>query len=898
MNQNHKNLCVFDTVVESSLREFDIDTMKGKIEVITEGVFHFSASKVMDATFSSSNALINAALESIDNVSANYDEVLNFFKNTETAKSLSMTIPLLNPADVEKIRPSYFENLMMDFKSVVGKIVEGKMDKIELQSKWLSVKYFNNYLLRLVKCDQSLLDDYNVNRPNVDIYKKRAKSNQINIDSAVAFLNKLPDNVKTLKSIIDKYNQQLNLIGETIDNCSSTLSRLSSDGSISAGIVKTVNLYYYNFVTRLIRLIKIVSFIISYKANCYSLNLSSYARVYTMVGSFRKTYETVNESAFDRICDDTSKADIESLLHGDNSFYALSANRVSEAINRLMVRNGVSSLKKIKDEDELRRTDYNYSLVPYKNASIVFKNINHSLEIVRDGLTSDTPFDVIISGAKLDKPLMESYGEIINKIADVTYYTSAIEKAEDNSSLIEIIDRAITEVNDYGELTKMVINEVCNTYENMVNLARDITYRQELFATDNITLREMLDYFKDVDVQYNKLVSTLAYTLSLRLNRFENIISEYAYLYEEKQPSQTVMLDNNDYEALTMEFTEATDKKFDEFYMESLMYEYTYLRALNESGIRMVFEADENDASLKNRVGELLGKIKDFFGGKIKAFTDKAENESNKNLEFIKANKEYLLNRDYTGSEVKVLPYENISLSTIKSNVSGFTSKINSLNVNTLSSLNTEDSIYEHFYDFVRKDDNSSAKQKVYDYFKCGDSKLELKSYKNDALKEHVKKMIQYVEDYYNGDGKAIRDELKRIGDSTENKLNNLANMLSTQKTTNESVMTEADSGTQGNDQSNNTNKTSSKPEINDVKNKNTDATVKDNGQSKNIADNRFNQLKWISDSSQYLTSAVSNGIRDRVYDYLKILNGLKSSSNNTSDNNTNNQTEDNQESK
>lgn len=900
MDQRHRTLCAFESAINSILREFDIDTMRTKIDAYTESTIDLFKTDVLDSACSSSCNLINSAMETNSILYSNFEDVYNFYKNSEAANSLTSNVFWLNPKDVEKIRPAYFGNIIVDIRSAIDKVINGTISVEELQVKWLNHQYFDNYLLRIVKCNPSLLDEYNKNKINTDIYKKRTTTITLRRDIALNFLDAYDDEIAKLKTVASEYKNQLSNIQEEFRILVLTLNRLSNEDKIDSVKIKMLSLFMYTYLSRLVKLIKTVSFLISYKANTLGNNFSELVRVYTSNNTFRSTANTLSESAFSYIDKEESKSNVDSLLNGDNSFYTLLANKAAQSIRCLIKKNGVSPLQNVKDEKELHRSTYEYSLIPYKNASIVFKNINHSLELVRSGLLTDDPMDKIIDAARLNEPLKTYYGEYIDKVSDLTFYTSTINRTEDKLDLIDLVDTAITEVNDYNELTKMVVEEIRISYSNLTTLINDIQYRQELFNTDSITLKEVKEYLEYVENQFIKMVSQLSFKLSLRLNKLEELISKYTYLYEDKSFPNIVMLDNNDYEEMTYEFTESVNNKLDMLYMESLMYEYEYVKNLYGANVSVVFEADENNTentSIKDRIDKLFKTIRNFFGDKIKGFIEKADNESNKNLAFINNNKEYLLNRDYTGSSVKVLPYENISISTIKSNVNGFISKLNGITPQSLASLASEGDVYKHFYDFLGTGTNKPEKQKVYDYFKTGNAKVELKEYKNGALKEHVANMIQYVEDYYKGDGKAIRESLKKIGDITEQKLSNLSNNI--QSTMNESAMfIEADDNNTGNNGTNNNNtntneqpkeeKQSTKPEVTDVKNSKKDATVKDKTDEgiKNTGNNKFNQLKWISDCSQYFTSAVSNAIRDRVYDYLKILNGLKGGTQNTEENN------------
>ena len=124
--------------------------------------------------------------------------------------------------------------------------------------------------------------------------------------------------------------------------------------------------------------------------------------------------------------------------------------------------------------------------------------------------------------------------------------------------------------------------------------------------------------------------------------------------------------------------------------------------------------------------------------------------------------------------------------------------------------------------------------------------------------------MIEYSENYYNSYAENIAQALETLGKTTEDKISQLTVIT-------ESVMLEAPSDTKT-------------------------VTIKADG-GKTNGNPTITKAQWLSALTQEYSGIVLNSIRDRNFDYLKVLSGLVPK--NAKQNNTeNNKDQNNQEQK
>lgn len=173
-------------------------------------------------------------------------------------------------------------------------------------------------------------------------------------------------------------------------------------------------------------------------------------------------------------------------------------------------------------------------------------------------------------------------------------------------------------------------------------------------------------------------------------------------------------------------------------------------------------DGEENSGDSGKIVDKLLATIK-----KVKEFLEKIATDKikEKNLKFLADNKTFLLTRNYTNTSVEVYPYTDNyrHIDVVRSAIE----KAVSISEGTLKSSD-ESGIRNALFPGVSfpSDNEGTIQDQLVRAFKVGEKKLEHVTISDGQVKDHVVKMVEFLEYHYNkfeNDVGALEENVKKL---------------------------------------------------------------------------------------------------------------------------------------
>lgn len=873
------------------MNQFDIDSFKRNCRATMEGVFSGQSitSSIVSATLDKYDRYINQSLETLQNVSVDKDKMEEFFSKTYNSPLLNempLTTPVSDISKVEKIRPQYLEQISTDMVNVINRIFKGTIDKTEIK------KYCDSdYATRIKR--QSVKTTLPISQKPSDMIKTSRTIVQINNEflstTLLPFLRSLPQLIKEMEVTAMNTLGLINSVMGQLNDYVKTAEDLKTEKNLSADECRKLDYYLYNITRIAFDCCSYISCMLIHRITSITFNVVSYNELYTKILNYfpegeRVIHESVMDGSFKDIDDGIV---VQHILNGDPSTLL----EICNAIIRKQ-RSDLAYLTGIEIGDDLHSKideeleDYTYDMAPYHNFIQMVKQISESLDILSTNAKDpEMIFDDILKKSGLESSLSIRFKEIIPTISNVENYHTTLAKSNDTETIQDAAMTALKELQDFNghveTITQMIMSVNYKIRDMKVSLRDNINSEYK----NQKTLDELTKFMEDFEVDYRQFILTGVHALLSRLEGLRHVLDEVDHDLiddgnKDVQFSQIENLkDENDY------YEEAEDNimDIDEMVMqhtfESMLMEYNAIRAFKDRGVRIIYEEGENDTATKvidkstdqqkeanqstvnnsnennqtsPKVGkqtaqDLVERVKTFFQNIMKKFRDKLSeqkdpNNEKNNLTWLSDNKEALLSRGYQGIEVWILPYSNVSAESILNEINAVNKRVGMLNNSTINQYKTKDALKNFLFDFLGNNNGASLGQALTQHCKTGTAPLKTVRLANAQLKGEVPKMIEYSENYYNSYAENIARALETLGKTTEQKISQLTVVT-------ESVMLEAPS---------------------DAKT----VTIKADGEKTN-GNPSITKAQWLSALTQEYSGIVLNSIRDRNFDYLKVLSGL-----------------------
>ena len=135
----------------SELSNNNIDKYSKIYNKFNDSVFDKTMNMINPSLY---NKYIDSAIDNLNQTQSESTDLDKFYSSVYKSKYLddrNLVIHVQNKDYVEKIRPEYFNNLVIEYKDIINKIISGKKNVTDVKSKYVSGEYFEKLKKQLVK---------------------------------------------------------------------------------------------------------------------------------------------------------------------------------------------------------------------------------------------------------------------------------------------------------------------------------------------------------------------------------------------------------------------------------------------------------------------------------------------------------------------------------------------------------------------------------------------------------------------------------------------------------------------------------------------------------------------------------------------------------------------------
>lgn len=566
-------------------------------------------------------------------------------------------------------------------------------------------------------------------------------------------------------------------------------------------------------------------------------------------------------------------------------------------------------------------SSHEYNDKVYEDAAKIYIMLSNGLDIIsRNSDEYIVVFDHLIEQAGFQLRLEDKHRGILETLDDITLYRSASEITTVDTLDMDTYLTLIHEFDEYDDNIEKIAGCIFNAYEKLKGLQKRFNDNINGEYKNAEAVNQLKIFFEDLEDQFKKITNIVASKLLLRIKGLAACADTMSLAVN--QPKVFVDTSDSSEDDYTRTAFEASMEIEDMINSSKIRFAqecYIEARLKRERGLERVIIEDTQpsnpndnntkaDGTIKTSAkvidnsedaqaaktvsskaskfsSETLSKavesIKNWFNKTLTSFKNIITRKYTKDgfvvgpdgnkltySEFLKTYKDYLLNKNYTNTEVRILPYQSID--TIYKNIGAVENNINALKNDGIKSVNSEVDMYKKLFTFVPGIGNSKdvegARQAVTRYITVGNEKPEDVVYKNNAVADWVKSTIPFLEQYETTYKSKTESELKGMETSLENTLKTYQEFMEELFDSIYSVYVEADNTQQQN--------TPAGQQTNPV--------TSDAAQAKNNEDTIGIQdrTSWMRSAVLYFSGSVCNVIRDRIQNSFNILAGFSDKAN------------------
>lgn len=863
------------------MNEYDILNFQNNLQFYKEGTEEMIAS-VLNTRGDMYCEMIDQTMEHLRESTTDIKELVNFFEgvyNSPTLDEIPITTKVYNLSAIEKIRPQYLEQITNDIGLNIDKYLAGKISKHEIENTYLS----DNYLINCKKNIVRTSIPYNLNAKELAKYDVGTicEINREFISTTVLpFLRNVPQYMKELE------NTSINVLAsirQSFDNTRvyiTVIDKMLNDGKINIDDYRFLNKYLYKSIRLFMQVASYLSFIMIKKITIVSGSINRYKELHVKIlNYFPEGDNLLHESVIDGTFDDF---DIGALVHDilqDNN--SLFRSVLRNIVNRERADIAFSIGPNANDNDhsmiDISIDNYDYPIAPYHNALNIFKVIEAGFNTIESNLKDPyIPFVDILEKSGFNVDISERFSSIINQISDTSQYDSMIANNNDVNIRKQIYFMMLHELSDAESHMDAIVDQIREAYTAYESLENKVNNGDTLEIRNEMNIDELKVFLKTFDADYRQLILTVMREFIARIRSLDHSIKEIdddVFANIDVDPVLSLEEAEFDfYDFVTESMMEINDAINELIFTESLK-EYNSVRTFYETGVRVIYEADEVQTGEKKTAGSaiknIIESIKTFFT-KSKEMLQNIVTKQSGNVERLQKNRDALINRNFSGVTVNVVPYEKyVTTDEINQNIDTLVNNINALNKDNIKKYNSIKSLNGYLFGFMSNgmgltEDISEVTNR---YYKVKQAKLEVMPYKGGQAKALMPIMVDYCIEYYTSFNKDLNTKLDNLNKAMEDKLNALDQVMT------ESVMYEADVQ----QAQTVTSTTTTQPKVNTKPTVNVDkqTQVRDGNGKKVQTNSSLDIVKWLSRSVQQYSAGVLNCTRDRNYEYLKIIEVL-----------------------
>lgn len=866
-------------------------------------------------------------------IASQMGDVAKFFKS-DAVKNIDpgYTVYDLDYCVVDAIRPKFLSEFAQNIRSIVmnGKdgpvsgYLRGSLDRLEVLDAVPKVKANCVKVLKDVDLNNisELFGEYQKQRPVDDKYIKKMSSYLDDEKSRLQNVSKIIEDAKRALSeaeiiitdltpvlIEGKYGTEV--IDEKIRKFAYTGIRAISE--VSSYMVYGIITLLTTYTNRLLSIMRVRDKIVSKISKTEELMIES-----------TNNLGTVSSVDTEKLADDLKNGRADAYIDIGRQLYEYNKSLVDHILAQ----------KEIDTEDIISKGEY--SLKPYEDAAKIYIMIRNGLDIIskRSGEYIDV-FDKLLEEAGFQLRLEDKYRGILDTLDDIVEYKSSSELAGDGTTNIPLYFTLINELGDYPENMDKLADTIFDVYQVFKGVRKrfDDNINTEYKSTEAVN--QLRIFFTDFEEQFKIITNIIASKFLVRLRSLGQCADDFSKsLGEEKEPVIVTTEDTYDFTSTIFESEidqlDIMDASISRYMQEAYISER--LRR-DRNCEEIIFEAEQpatntgnnnqqgsnnggtpssqakviDNSTDANNAQKVSNKASKFAQGTMQKILESIKNWfsntriSFKNLldrkylkegfitgpdgkkltytNFLKTYKEYLLGKNYTNTEIHILPYTRID--DIYKGIESLKTNITALQKDNVKTIKSEQEMYQKLFTFVpglKVGDVNAMKTQITNYMTTGREKPEDKIYKNNEVSDWVKKTIPFLEQFTSTHMGRINQEISAIETTLENVTKTYTEAFETIFADIDQWYMEADNVQQT------TTGTNTNANTNDVSGsqQHVQSVTSNGAQSNNNEDAVGIQARssWMRSAVMYFTGTVLNIIRDRVQNSFKILAGFSDKAN------------------
>lgn len=671
---------------------------------------------------------------------------------------------------------------------------------------------------------------------------------------------------------------------------------------------KDINRVNYQINRDVMGVISFVTSALLIKTHCFTENAMTCNALMTRLQEISAPVrKIVTEGVFSpNIIPDNTGSVADALINGRIESYEVLAKNVMEFHKGVL-----HQMLPVDCEDPDAMVDEMISSVkypeePYNSILEIFTVIASSLEVIKSA--SDDyllVFDELIDKAGLEMEISVRYKDRIQLVSATPEYDSATEIMVNGEGNRSIYYQILNEINSFPKNIQMIADQAKDLKEKIDELDDRFVFNVNAEYKNSNAIEELKVWIKGFKEQYTDMMTMIAGNFMIRLKKLACNAERISVKIEGESDTPvglTESFDDLDYELEIERAFLEYERGYTDLTMKTLLESFNIARMESTQHLRLIQEigdeaaqkatpttpatdpnAGKNAADINNVNGAAKAKTAGAIDQLKKKLTDKIMDIINKFLQnmqnklvpvynitypqFVKTYKDTLLNRSYANTSLEILPYETkMPFNNIISEVEAMRNRISNIKSQDVQQIKTASALMSRLFASygVRvngTDDlatcKSSAQPVIEAYFKVGKGgQLQMVTYANGNLQALMQSIINFCDQFYNGDSAKLTNALKGLSQTVSGMSNNfVVNESADLIMQRVSMMLEADETAPGNE-----NKVSTTP------------VVKTNGEP-GVDSNTPNALyDNIQSITFFYSGCVLNAVRDRLTDYFTAM--------------------------
>ena len=776
----------------------------------------------------------------------------------------SAKLSMIDLSNIQQItlKPQYLMEALNDFKSTINDIADGKFDIGDIKNKYANIDAYTDTLKKRIISSNLKINVTPKDMLNYDAHVKTAVTTKYLEDEVIPFLENIP---KTKKNLVAEMMNVNTVVSTVISELNRTLENISigiSLDKLDEAQIKPMMMYAYNQARSIMEAVSFLTYAAMRKIHQFEDCVTECQNVYnTLTLVFNDNTTLIEAGTFDKKVITATDAHnmVEKLVDGDVDVFEELASNILE-YHKGYVATHVNLDAGNENEyltTVLSKTEYDPSV--YEELVKCYIEIGNGLDIIAKNCDDRLAiFDEILNKSGFVISLLDRFQNQIRAIEDLNQYAITDLNLGDNGVKETVYYKILAEIADYPRLMRQI-----------ANTAKDIRikaeYIEDLFNRKqngelgySETMNELKLFLNSFTDQYRAMNTEIVKGLYLRLKLLASKADDCTdNVYS--TPESELYTDEDFYKEAVIADLDEMDA-YNDLLMEKLVKEYYAERELLERGVQLVYEAEnttavtvvDNDASgskaaksagamSKGGLAAFVNSISEWFEKVKESFLKLIDRQKEKNMEWLAANKQGLMDRSYSNVEIQILPYDKYQVSGITQDISKLANNIRNMTVANMQNIKSYEDVRARLINFgINFNNNTDEKVVITNHYKTGSNATEVATYSNSAVKTYITShMIPYCETFYT----TFQDQILNALDGLKTAMEDITKTYvseSTNNILNTSIFTEAESDAQTNG----------------------DASI-------------TQKAGWIKQCVRTYYGSVLNAIRDRNTDYFKVLYAL-----------------------